>query len=220
MQAPCTVLKPLSSSVELSCTINRHSCLLHFTPAEYCARGSLYDVLQAARRQPAVAAQLTWQRRLSLAYDAAVGLGYLHNRSPPILHRDGEQLQLHCDALCSRSGGASGSKDRPCSPVCAALLFNAPAVKSPNLLVDSHWRCKVAGECLAKCCSMALWHLRTAVVAFPTHRCRLQPVQDPGRRPAACGIQRWRSPEPHMQVHSCCFAVTRRHCCLGDCTYA
>ena len=150
MQAPCTVLKPLSSSVELSCTINRHSCLLHFTPAEYCARGSLYDVLQAARRQPAVAAQLTWQRRLSLAYDAAVGLGYLHNRSPPILHRDGEQLQLHCDALCSRSGGASGSKDRPCSPVCAALLFNAPAVKSPNLLVDSHWRCKVAGECLAK----------------------------------------------------------------------
>lgn len=60
-------------------------------PAEYCSRGSLYDVIQAAKRDQALAAQLTWARRLSLAHDAAVGLNYLHCRSPPILHRDGER---------------------------------------------------------------------------------------------------------------------------------
>ena len=33
---------------------------------EYCARGSLYDCLHAARTSPAVAAELTWARRLGM----------------------------------------------------------------------------------------------------------------------------------------------------------
>lgn len=33
---------------------------------EYCARGSLYSCLQAARANPAAAAELTWARRLSM----------------------------------------------------------------------------------------------------------------------------------------------------------
>lgn len=55
--------------------------------AEYCARGSLYDQLRAASRQPEAAAQLTWHRRLGMALDAAMGLCYLHSRKPPIIHR-------------------------------------------------------------------------------------------------------------------------------------
>ena len=41
------------------------------------------------------------------ALDAAKGMHYLHEHSPPIIHRD---------------------------------------LKSPNLLVDKHWRVKVSGE--------------------------------------------------------------------------
>ena len=38
---------------------------------EFCARGSLYDVLKKARGSPAFAQQLDWSRRLSMALDAA-----------------------------------------------------------------------------------------------------------------------------------------------------
>jgi hypothetical protein len=38
---------------------------------EFCARGSLYDVLKKARGAPAFAQQLDWSRRISMALDAA-----------------------------------------------------------------------------------------------------------------------------------------------------
>ena len=38
---------------------------------EFCARGSLYDVLKKARTSPALAQQLDWSKRLSMALDAA-----------------------------------------------------------------------------------------------------------------------------------------------------
>lgn len=72
---------------------------------EYCARGSLSDVLKQANRMPNFAQQLDWSRRLTMALDAAKGMHYLHRSDPPVIHRD---------------------------------------LKSPNLLVDRHWRVKVA----------------------------------------------------------------------------
>jgi len=71
---------------------------------EYCARGSLYDLLKEAHDDPDIARQLDWTRRLSIAMDAAKGMLYLHSHKPPIIHRD---------------------------------------LKSPNLLIDRHWRAKV-----------------------------------------------------------------------------
>jgi len=56
---------------------------------EYCARGSLWDVLEQARDGAGdVASELTWSRRLEMALDAARGMLYLHSLSPAILHRD------------------------------------------------------------------------------------------------------------------------------------
>ncbi|KAK9830425.1 hypothetical protein WJX72_011709 [[Myrmecia] bisecta] len=71
---------------------------------EYCARGSLNDVLKRARSVPSLAVQLDWARRLNMVLDAAKGMNYLHSSDPPVIHRD---------------------------------------LKSPNLLVDKHWRVKV-----------------------------------------------------------------------------
>ncbi|KAL4517811.1 hypothetical protein Ndes2437B_g03932 [Nannochloris sp. 'desiccata'] len=55
---------------------------------EYASRGSLFDVLQNGNTDSAVAAELTWRRRLAMAADAAAGMLHLHTRAPPILHRD------------------------------------------------------------------------------------------------------------------------------------
>ncbi|DBA72008.1 TPA: hypothetical protein ACH3X2_010748 [Trebouxia sp. C0005] len=71
---------------------------------EFCARGSLFDVLRKARTSPAFAQQLDWSKRLSMALDAAKGVLHLHSHKPTILHRD---------------------------------------LKSPNMLVERHWRVKV-----------------------------------------------------------------------------
>ena len=39
--------------------------------SEWCSRGSVYDILQKASRTRALAAHLTWHRRLHMALDAA-----------------------------------------------------------------------------------------------------------------------------------------------------
>ena len=108
-----------------------------------------YDVLRAAQRDPAAAAQLTWQRRLEMALDAAMGLLYLHRRSPPIVHRDGQPRQRRGRWL--RAAGEvprrvhAAPTVRPPALVAQVLPARAPAhpaVKSPNLLVDASWRTK------------------------------------------------------------------------------
>ena len=52
---------------------------------EYCARGSLSDVLARARKSPG---RLCWRVRLLMASDAACGLAYLHSSANQIAHRD------------------------------------------------------------------------------------------------------------------------------------
>lgn len=79
--------------------------------SEFCERGSLTTVLRAASTSPSEAAVLTWNRRVSIALDAAKGMTYLHNHKPQIIHRD---------------------------------------FKSPNLLIDEHWRAKVCDFNLSK----------------------------------------------------------------------
>ncbi|GAB4823442.1 hypothetical protein N2152v2_010488 [Parachlorella kessleri] len=65
--------------------------------SDFCSRGSLNDVLRAAKQNPAKAAQLDWVRRLNMALDAAKGMLYLHMHSPPIIHRDLKSPNLLVD---------------------------------------------------------------------------------------------------------------------------
>eukprot|EP00884_Botryococcus_braunii_P006706 jgi/Botrbrau1/16036/Bobra.7_2s0010.1 len=59
-------------------------CLL----MEWCARGTLSDLLRKARTHPPLQAQLSWRRRIGFALDAAKGLLHLHCHNPVLLHRD------------------------------------------------------------------------------------------------------------------------------------
>lgn len=57
--------------------------------AEYCPRGSLYNVLHEPLTAPVEEKKpLPWLRRLTFAADGAAGMLHLHSRTPQILHRD------------------------------------------------------------------------------------------------------------------------------------
>lgn len=60
---------------------------------EYLSRGSLYRLLH----KPGAKEVLDERRRLSMAYDVAKGMNYLHRRNPPIVHRDLKSPNLLVD---------------------------------------------------------------------------------------------------------------------------
>ncbi|KAG6611430.1 TKL protein kinase [Phytophthora cinnamomi] len=53
--------------------------------SEYCARGSLRDVL---KQQTPDVKNLNWPTKLRLALGISHGIQYLHNANPPMIHRD------------------------------------------------------------------------------------------------------------------------------------
>ncbi|KAJ1699653.1 hypothetical protein LUZ63_008165 [Rhynchospora breviuscula] len=60
---------------------------------EYLSRGSLYRLLH----KPGGRETLDVKRRLSMAFDVAQGMNYLHKRNPPIVHRDLKSPNLLVD---------------------------------------------------------------------------------------------------------------------------
>lgn len=60
---------------------------------EYLSRGSLYNFLHKL----GVREILDERRRLNMAFDVAKGMNYLHNRNPPIVHRDLKSPNLLVD---------------------------------------------------------------------------------------------------------------------------
>lgn len=54
----------------------------------YYERGSLVNILQKALRNPEIAKELSWSRRLKLAKDINKGMMCMHNQTVPRVHRD------------------------------------------------------------------------------------------------------------------------------------
>ena len=71
--------------------------------SEYCAHGSLHDVLKEARCSPELAGELTWDRRLAWALGAASAMSYLVRPAP----------------LYSCAPGPEIPSGPPCTCVCA-----------------------------------------------------------------------------------------------------
>ncbi|KAK2077996.1 hypothetical protein QBZ16_003864 [Prototheca wickerhamii] len=91
------VLRTLEREVSIMVAIRHPNIILFMgvclNPAcivtEYCARGSLYDLLKVAAANPQAAARvLDWHRRLNIALDSAKGMLHLHSHRGPIIHRD------------------------------------------------------------------------------------------------------------------------------------
>lgn len=103
-----TLSNPILFNLQKECALMaslRHPNIVQFMgvstcpPAmitEYCARGSLADVLRAAKGAPAKMQHLTWLRRLNMALDATKGMLYLHKKG--IVHRDLKSPNLLVEA--------------------------------------------------------------------------------------------------------------------------
>mmetsp|Transcript_70199 Transcript_70199/g.183988 ORF Transcript_70199/g.183988 Transcript_70199/m.183988 type:complete len:304 (-) Transcript_70199:116-1027(-) len=56
---------------------------------EYCAGGSLFDLLHGRKQ-----VRLSWAQRLKILKDTALAVAYLHSFDPPIMHRDLKSLNI------------------------------------------------------------------------------------------------------------------------------
>ena len=133
---------------------------------EYCVRGSLYTVLQ--RHKKPGAPELAWRVRLQLALGAAAGMCYLHNCSPPILHRDLKSANLMVDRYFRVKVGdfnlsrvhvantaLSGSHDGSAS-------LHSPRWMAPEVLQSSSY--SKASDVYSY--AIILWEIQTLEVPF------------------------------------------------------
>lgn len=131
---------------------------------EYCSRGSLYDLLIAAREDEVLARQLHWPRRLGLALDAAKGMLYLHSHKPPIIHRDLKSPNLLVDgywrAKVTDFNLSRLSESVP--SVASSVVANNPRWHAPEIIRQHDFT--MAGDVYSF--GLILWELLTWELPF------------------------------------------------------
>eukprot|EP00884_Botryococcus_braunii_P005423 jgi/Botrbrau1/14882/Bobra.0248s0001.1 len=160
--------------------------------AEYCSRGSLSDLLGRARTTPAIAQQLTWFRRLTMALETAKGMLQLHQHEPPILHNDLKAANVLVDAgwHCKIADFNLSHMDGPAAVVCTNSAEN-PRWMAPEVIGGG--KHSKASDMYAF--GMILWELLTwetpwhdmkapqIVVALLNRKERPEVPEDPSRLP-------------------------------------
>lgn len=94
-EAMTSMLESLEKEAAMMATLRHPNVVMYLgicleppcVVTEYCARGSLSDVLKRGRLSRRGAQQLDWPKLLSMALDAAKGMFFLHTNDPPIIHR-------------------------------------------------------------------------------------------------------------------------------------
>ncbi|WPT17579.1 Putative serine/threonine-protein kinase drkA [Picochlorum sp. SENEW3] len=108
---------------------------------EYCAMGSLYDVLIEAKENSAIANSLTWHRRVGMMMDAAKGMLYLHSHKPTIIHRDLKSPNLLVDGNWTvkvTDFNLSRLSDVATQPgVASSVVANNPRWHAPEIIRDA-----------------------------------------------------------------------------------
>ena len=109
---------------------------------EYCARGSLYDVLMEAKERPmgGLARALSWHRRVSMMLDAAKGMLYLHSHKPTIIHRDLKSPNLLVDGNWNvkvTDFNLSRLADVTQPGVASSVVANNPRWHAPEIIRDA-----------------------------------------------------------------------------------
>ncbi|KAG0457801.1 hypothetical protein HPP92_022958 [Vanilla planifolia] len=100
---------------------------------EYLSRGSLYRFLH----KPGVKELLDERRRLSMAFDVAKGMNYLHKRNPPIVHRDLKSQNLLVDYKFTIKVCDFGlSRLKPSTYLSSKSLAGTPEWMAPEVLRD------------------------------------------------------------------------------------
>ena len=134
---------------------------------EFCARGSLFSVLQR-HAKPGVP-PLEWRVRLQMALGAAAGMCYLHNCSPPVIHRDLKSPNLMVDRYfrvkvgdfnLSRIAMASASIGGP--DVTSIGGLHSPRWMAPEVLQSATY--SRASDVYSF--AMVMWEIRSLQVPF------------------------------------------------------
>ncbi|KAA6428246.1 MAG: PAS domain-containing tyrosine kinase [Trebouxia sp. A1-2] len=108
--------------------------------AEFCARGSLHDVLTRASRSKTLQQQLDWVRRINMALDAAKGMLYLHMCQPPILHRDLKSANLLVSKHWKvKVSDFNLSRVMEASSMASSIAATNPRWVAPEVLAGSHY---------------------------------------------------------------------------------
>lgn len=98
---------------------------------EYLSRGSLYKLLHIPDARVVVDERL----RLNMAYDVAKGMNYLHQRRPPIVHRDLKSPNLLVDGTYTVKVCDFGlSRSKPNTYISSKTAAGTPEWMAPEVL--------------------------------------------------------------------------------------
>jgi serine/threonine protein kinase len=130
---------------------------------EYCSRGSMYDLLRAARNDPALALQLNWPRRLGLAMDSAKGMLYLHSHKPHVIHRDLKSPNLLVDGQWrAKVTDFNLSRLSEAPSIASSVAANNPRWQAPEVIHSRDF--SASGDVYAF--GLILWELATWELPF------------------------------------------------------
>jgi serine/threonine protein kinase len=161
---------------------------------EYCARGSLFSVLQRHIKSGVPA--LEWRVRLQMALGAAAGMCYLHNCSPPVIHRDLKSPNLMVDryfrvkvgdfnlsrvAVAAAGGRGSTSGATSVNPETSQGALHSPRWMAPEVLRAAKYT--KASDVYSF--GIVLWEIRTLKIPWASSGQWqvMHAVVEEGRRP-------------------------------------
>eukprot|EP00771_Trimastix_marina_P001927 gnl/Trimastix_PCT/3037.p1 GENE.gnl/Trimastix_PCT/3037~~gnl/Trimastix_PCT/3037.p1 ORF type:complete len:725 (-),score=71.40 gnl/Trimastix_PCT/3037:37-2076(-) len=132
--------------------------------SEFMARGSLFELLHSN-------IELSWELRMMMALDAALGMSYLHNMNPPLLHRDLKSQNLLVDDTLVVKVADFGVS-RFDEPIAATMTFaGTPLWTAPELYSCDVRRFGLPADVYSY--GITLWELVTRQIPFG----HLRPIQ-------------------------------------------